>query len=240
MTPGYPARPTDLPPRLAAVAARLGPAAPVADVGTDHGHLALHLAARSPGRRVFALDRSPRALAVARGKLQALGAGELTVALHLSEGLAALAPGSVAEVAIAGMGGHTVARILEEARDHLPHLQRLVLQPNDHVPALRGALHALRLALVAETVVWERGRPYAILVAQGPPRADLPAPTAAELLVGPLLAAAPEAGVDRWLAREAARLEGVLAAARSGGGSAPDEVTELLSAVRATQAARSG
>lgn len=241
MAPGYPATLRTLSPRLAAVAARLEGPEPVADVGTDHGRLALHLAASRPGRRVYALDRSSRALAVARRHLEELDPHDraaLSLSLHRGEGLLPLAPGTVSAVAVAGMGGHSVAGILRGAAAHLPHLRRLVLQPNDHVPTVRSTLHALGLPLVAETVVWERGRPYAILVAEGPPRGELPRPEAAAFLVGPCLAEAPEPGVDRWLAREVQRLEAVLAAARAGGAPPPDEATALLGALRSVRARR--
>ena len=219
--------PQALPPRLAAVAARVPVDLDVVDVGTDHGHLALHLAIHGTGRRVMAVDRSARALDQARATFARLGARAPEVHLVVSEGLGALAPGAVQVVAIAGMGGHTVVDILRAAEPHHPHLQRLVLQPNDHLELVRQALQDLGFPLVEEKLLFDRERPYVVLCT-GPRGAPRPPWSAEDALLGPLLRHAPSPDYDRWLHREEGRLRQAVSAAEAGGSEAPAALLEAL------------
>ena len=110
-----------LPPRLRAVLEMVPAAAAVADIGSGHGRLASTLAAR--GTRVVATERTPASFALLRADL---ARGETTVVARLGDGLAALVPGEVEVVVIAGLGGRGILRILNGA----PWLPRwLVLQP---------------------------------------------------------------------------------------------------------------
>ena len=96
-----------------------------ADIGSGHGALAVALAER--GLRVVATERTVRSfealnLDIARVTLPP----HVSIETRVGDGLAALRPGEVEIVVVAGLGGRSLLRILETA-PWLP--SRLVLQP---------------------------------------------------------------------------------------------------------------
>ena len=191
-------------PRLAAIAELALPGLPLADIGTDHGRLptALVLAGRVPW--AVASDRAAPPLARARATIARAGAAE-RVRVRLGEGLATLAAGEVATVVIAGMGGPTMLAILAADGERTRGTRRFVLQPNFGHEGLRRGLGGLGLGLVDEQLVVERGRFYAILVAEpggvGGELGDL------EGLVGPHLLARGGPVLARYLEQELRRCE---------------------------------
>ena len=74
-----------------------GAAAPVADVGTGAGPVALAVACERPLARVLGSDRSRAAIAVARANAERLGAGN--VSFVVADACAALAPGGWSVIA---------------------------------------------------------------------------------------------------------------------------------------------
>ena len=97
----------------------------VADIGSGHGALAAALAER--GLRVIATEKTSRSFAALQRDVEraAMRAG-LAIETRRGDGLAALRPGEVDTVVIAGLGGRSMLQILESA-PWLPG--RLVLQP---------------------------------------------------------------------------------------------------------------
>jgi hypothetical protein len=81
----------------------------VADIGCDHGLLALALAHNQRSPTCIASDRLPSALQVAQRNIQLAGEGA-RVCARLGDGLQVLQPGEVDAVAIAGMGLHSMRR----------------------------------------------------------------------------------------------------------------------------------
>lgn len=113
-----------MPARLRALAAAVpAAAASVADVGAGDGQLAQILTAR--GLRVIATERRPGPYARLRAALP-------SVDCRQGEGLEVLRPGEVEGVVLAGLGGHTIARILEGSPRVAQALDWLVLQPQQH------------------------------------------------------------------------------------------------------------
>ena len=112
-------------------------------------------------------------------------------------------PGQVATVVLAGMGGPTMLAILAADGERTRGTRRFVLQPNFGHEGLRRGLGGLGLGLVDEQLVVERGRFYAILVAEpggvGGELGDL------EGLVGPHLLARGGPVLARYLEQELRR-----------------------------------
>ncbi|MBP2017558.1 tRNA (adenine22-N1)-methyltransferase [Symbiobacterium terraclitae] len=169
-----------LPPRLAAVARHVPQGQTFADIGTDHAYLPAHLVAAGHVPRAVAGDILPGPLAAARNTVDAAGLAD-RIDLRLGPGLSVLAPGEAACVAVCGMGGPLIARILEEGP--LAGVRRLVLQPMGGEAQLRRWLAANGWKLVAEEIVEDGGRLYPVLVAE-PGEMAL---SRAEEEVGPLL-----------------------------------------------------
>ena len=127
----------------------------VADVGAGDGQLASHLARL--GFRVIATEHRPAPLA----RLRAAAPG---LESRLGDGLEPLRPGEVEGVVLAGIGGRSMARILDSAPERARALDWLVLQPQPPVEPLlewlRTSGHALRMT----TTALQGGHSYTVLL----------------------------------------------------------------------------
>lgn len=146
-----------MPARLRAVAEAVPPGASVADIGCGDGQLTVHL--RSLGHRVIPTERLSGPAARARERL-----GEVRV----GEGLEPLAPGEVDAAVIAGMGGGTIARVLQRSPAVTGRLERLVLQPQQRLGELRAWLDKRGYHVLEERSAVDRGRTYTVLVVRPP------------------------------------------------------------------------
>ena len=105
--------------RLLAAANAVRPGRPAADIGCDHGKLAVWLALRGISPRVIAVDSRPLPLAKARALAAQTGCADV-VACRLGDGLAALAPGEAQEIIIAGLSGETIIALLDACAGGAP------------------------------------------------------------------------------------------------------------------------
>lgn len=127
----------------------------VADVGAGDGQLARHLAAR--GLRVVATERRRASFALLRA-----AAPELDC--RLGDGLEVLRPGEVEGVVLAGMGGHSIAGILERSPAVARSLDWLVLQPQQHADPLVSWLAGAGYSLRARTAAAQGRHSYTVLL----------------------------------------------------------------------------
>lgn len=130
--------------------------APVADIGSGHGRLALELARAMPGTAVYATEARPGPAAELRRLLGPLG----PVTVLEGPGLAPLRGRGCRGAVIAGMGGHTIRDILERDPDVARALSWLCLQPIQDWDQLEAWLGAAGSWRVGPSVSWERRRPY--------------------------------------------------------------------------------
>ena len=157
-------KPLDLTPRLAAVAAQVPPGARLADVGTDHAYLPvwLLLAGRIVGAVATDVNQGP----LQRGQETAQRYGVAhRMDFRRCDGLAALSPGEVDTVVIAGMGGDLMVHILSAApwtRD-----VKLILQPMSTQEVLRQWLTEHGYAILWEGIAREGEKFYPLFTATG-------------------------------------------------------------------------
>lgn len=130
----------------------------VADIGAGDGQLARHLAAR--GLRVVATERRPPSYARLRAAVPQLDC-------RLGEGLEVLRPGEVEGVVLAGMGGHSIARILDAAPAVAGALDWLVLQPQQHAERLVAWLEPAGYRILARETAAQGRRSYTVLLVTG-------------------------------------------------------------------------
>ncbi len=164
--------------RLAAIAALLPPDGGMADVGTDHGHIPVHLLQSGFSGRVCATDIRPGPLDAARQTARE-AALERKIEFLLTDGLDGLDGTGIGSVVIAGMGGENIADILSRApwtREN----RLLVLQPMSKADILRSFLSAHGYRVETERLV-EDGPVYELLTARGGKEEVL---SPAELLTG--------------------------------------------------------
>lgn len=154
-----------LTPRLAALAELVPHGSIVADIGTDHAYLPVYLVQERGCRLVVASDISPGPLALARETVAAFNCLH-KIDLRLGNGLQVLrADDAIETVVIAGLGGRSIAALLEEGREQLRQAQRLILQPMQDAALLRLYLAGHGFALLQETLVLEGSRLYEIIMA---------------------------------------------------------------------------
>ena len=114
--------------RLQAAANLLTKCKSVADIGTDHALLPIHLVREGIAKKVIACDIAKGPLDVARANVTRFGL-EDKIELRLANGLDGLAPNECNQITILGMGGETIADIIGAADWVRDKNVTLILQP---------------------------------------------------------------------------------------------------------------
>ena len=151
--------------RLRAVADLVPPGAALADIGTDHAYLPAWLLGRGAVRRAIAADINRGPLDRAKLTAQQYNCTD-RMEFRLCDGLAGIAPDEVDTIVIAGMGGETVAAILQAAAWVCDERYTLILQPMSAQSDLRGWLWYNGFSIREEQLVCEGDKLYNILVAK--------------------------------------------------------------------------
>lgn len=138
--------------RLAAVAAKVRPGVPVADIGCDHGKLSAFLAQSGKSPYVIAADLRPEPLSKAKDTVRRAGQAD-KVECRLGNGLSVISAGEVKDIVIAGMGGETIAEILEAAPWTKSEAYHFVFVPATGHPELRRWLYQNGYELCSETPI---------------------------------------------------------------------------------------
>ncbi|RJS59715.1 tRNA (adenine(22)-N(1))-methyltransferase TrmK [Bacillus sp. PK3_68] len=196
--------------RLMAVASRIPQQAVIADIGSDHAYLPCYAVKKGLAVKAIAGEVAVGPLQAARQQVKEAGLEE-KIAVRKGSGLEVIAAGEVDCVTIAGMGGTLITSILEEGKEKLPGVKRLILQPNLRADHIRKWLLTNGWELIEEEIMEEDGKIYEILIAE---KGDAERPYSSqkelELLTGPmLLQERSDAFLKKWK-REAAQLEVVL------------------------------
>lgn len=137
----------------------------LADVGTDHGYLPISLILE--GRIAFAIaadiNRGPLDKADENIHKYALDGKIKTV---LCDGLRRIDKDEVDDVAIFGMGGELIVKILDEAPWLKDAAKRLILQPMTHPEKLRKYLADNGYRIIGEALSFDRGKIYQTICAE--------------------------------------------------------------------------
>ena len=196
----------ELSPRLRMVGDLLPAGARLADVGTDHAYLPAALLLEEKISWAVAADLRQGPLDRARATVRTYG---LTgrVAFRLCDGLTGIRPDEVDAVAVAGMGGETIATILNDAPWTRERDVPLILQPMTSMPDLRAWLRGSGFRIEKERLAREGDALYTALLVRAGEMGPL---TPAELWAGknsgdPLRGA----WLDQWLARPGRALAGM-------------------------------
>ena len=99
--------------RLSAMASFVLPHARVADIGTDHAYLPIHLAMNQHIDYIVAGEVNPGPYRAAQESIARLGL-EKKIFLRFGDGLSVVRPSEVDTATIAGMGGQTIVEILAQ------------------------------------------------------------------------------------------------------------------------------
>ncbi len=170
----------ELTPRLQAVASFVPQGARLADIGTDHAYLPVSLLLEGWIPSAVAADIHKGPLDRARQTAREYGCTEKVV-FRLCDGLSDVKSYETDAIAIAGMGGETIADILSAARWVKEKNLPVILQPMSTQPELRRWLWQNGFAIREEKLVREGDTIYVVIFAQ--PGASVPM-TAAEEWAG--------------------------------------------------------
>ncbi len=123
--------------RLLSCAQMVIPGNVVADVGTDHGYLPIYLLKNHISPRVIASDLRKGPLDAARTNCSAYADH---ISFYLSDGLRELPIEEIQTIVCAGMGGDTIAGIIDASPEVCNPEIQLILQPQNAVSGLRRYL----------------------------------------------------------------------------------------------------
>ncbi len=152
----------ELTPRLRAVADLVPEGAALADIGTDHAYLPVCLLLEGKISRAIAADLRPGPLDRARLTAKEYDCNE-NIDFRLCDGLSAIAPDEVDTIVIAGMGGETIAAILQAAPWTKSAEYTLILQPMSTQNDLRAWLWRSGYRISMEQIICEGNKLYNIL-----------------------------------------------------------------------------
>lgn len=144
--------------RLAVISELVPNGVRVADIGTDHGYLAVWLYLNG-ANAVTAADINQGPLDSAKRTAAEYGV-EKQLTFALSNGFAQLDRGSIDWAVIAGMGGETIISIVSLLSEDERRSIRLVLQPQSKYDELFAALENMGYALIDAEAVTDAGRAY--------------------------------------------------------------------------------
>lgn len=151
--------------RLLAVAKQVDKDARVADIGTDHGYLAVYLTINNISDYVIATDRAKGPLTSATQLVELLSL-DTKIDTRLGDGLDVLSPGEADTICIAGMGGMTMIDILRSHPEIVGSVKKLILQPQRGASKVRRYLMENGMRIICEDIAEDDGFYYVVIVAE--------------------------------------------------------------------------
>ena len=148
--------------RLEQVATMIPQCQTVADVGTDHGFLAVALIEKEIAQQVIAIDVNRGPLESAKRFVKERGL-EDHIECRLGDGLAVTAAGEIDCAVICGMGGELMQHIISVGPELL---QTYVLQPQSHREELKKFLIEQGYGITDEQCLQEGKQYYDIWVVE--------------------------------------------------------------------------
>ena len=169
----------NLTPRLKMIADLVPACTSLCDIGTDHAYVAIYLAKKGIAKKVIAADIKKGPLYQAKKNITLFDAEDV-VETRLSDGFSAIKDKEAECAIIAGMGGETIANILENEKG----CTYFVLQMQTAHRHLREYLCKNGYVIEKEAICQEGRKMYTALLAKC---GESPALSEVELEIGPFL-----------------------------------------------------
>lgn len=136
-----------------------------ADIGTDHGYLPIYLLDKGIINFAIAADINRGPLDKAEENIEKFGMNG-RVKTVLCDGLRGISASEVDDVAIFGMGGELIMKIIDEAPWLKCEDKRVILQPMTHPEKLREYLANNGYKIIGETLSFDRDKIYQTICAE--------------------------------------------------------------------------
>lgn len=136
-----------------------------ADVGTDHAHLPIYLYKNKIVKKAIAADVNPMPLEIARKNISIHGAGKGVETL-LSDGLERLRDYAPDDIAVFGMGGELICRIISNADWAKNKDIRFILQPMTKQEDVRRFLLSNGYSIIGEAISKDDDKFYQTICAE--------------------------------------------------------------------------
>ncbi|MBR6230938.1 MAG: SAM-dependent methyltransferase [Lachnospiraceae bacterium] len=143
-----------------------------ADIGCDHGYVAIWLCKTGRSPHVIAADVRKGPLKSAEENAIAFGCGE-NVECRLGDGLTVLERNEAESIIIAGMGGRTMISILDGSPGIRDAASELILEPQSEIKEVRRYLCANGFEITDEALVREENKYYPVIKAVRSVKADV-------------------------------------------------------------------
>src|SRR5690625_1402991 len=179
-----------VPQRLKTISCYLSEGATFADIGSDHALLPIYVCLHDSNAKAIAGEVNKGPYKQAKKNVNKHQLNHM-IDVRLGNGLAVVHPNEINELIIAGMGGSLISSILENDKNKLSTVNKVILQPNIHARKVRQWLIKNGFCITDETIVKENGHFYEIIIGQ-PSHAtlltnDISEQREKELIFGPIL-----------------------------------------------------
>ena len=151
-------------PRLLTVAELVKKTHSVADIGTDHAYVPVHLVLSGCCEKALAIDINCGPLMRAQENIIKFSLQD-KITTRLSDGLKSVEDGEADTVVIAGMGGILINNIIENDKNRLTSVKRFVLQPMTAVEETRRYLSQNGFMIENERLAKEGDKIYTVISA---------------------------------------------------------------------------
>lgn len=148
--------------RMRAVAGLVQPCRSMADIGCDHGYIAMELVKSNICRHVIAMDINSGPLDRAKHNVADYGMQDY-IETRLSDGVSALRKGEAEGMLCAGMGGKLVISILEQGKQLIGEMKQVILQPQSELDEVRRYLREKGYLIDKEDIIYEDGKYYPMM-----------------------------------------------------------------------------
>jgi len=200
---------TILTPRLQAIAEMAHNKKVCADIGCDHGKIAVHLAKN--GAFVHAVDISEPSLEKAKTLAEQENIAE-RMEFYCDSGLQSIKDIKLDAAIIAGMGWRTIKSILEANKPYLQNIDLFILQPMDSVFELREYIEEAGYRITNESLAKEGKRYYTIMEVSSKGSSLL---TLQEKILGPMILKKKDSLLSEYAEKEQKKRIEILKAIKS-------------------------